>query len=116
MSSSIYDPIPKKQKKHIRFDLSKNQTYIIDNNDSIPQKNSYETTQSVNILASLLFFINAILAYINKYYVFALLFSILTIISILLQLYTTEYTGVLKILAITSVTFTAYLCYTKILV
>jgi hypothetical protein len=102
-----------KKEKHIQFDLSKNQTYIIDNNTH----NSLSTYSSDNIpfitiLSSLLFLTNTILAYVYKYYAYAAFFAFLTITSLVHRLHTTNYTYVIDKIAIAMVIcYGAYVLY-----
>lgn len=96
--------------KHIKFDLSKNQTYIIDNNEtySLPlrvaegklynsgvtllERSSSEADNTedtatryiatITVVTSFLFIINTSLAYSNKNYIYASLFLFLFLTSI----------------------------------
>jgi hypothetical protein len=104
---------PDKKEKHIQFDLSKNQTYIIDNNNtySLSAYSSYNIP-FITILSSLLFLTNTVLAYINKYYVYAGLFGLLTLTSLIYILYRTNYTFIFDKIAISLVVcYGAYVLY-----
>jgi hypothetical protein len=115
MYSIIQDIIDKKttdkKEKHIQFDLSRNQTYIIDNNYSLSTYSS-ENIPFITILSSLLFLTNTILAYINEYYVYALFFLFLTITSLVHRLYTSNYTFIIDKIAIAMVvSYGGYVLY-----
>jgi len=118
MNIDMYDMIPIKTKKHIKFDLSKNEIYIIENRESLVLKlstYSSENMPSITIFTSLLFFINTILAYLNKYYVYAGLFGFLTITSLLFRLYTSNYTYFIDKIAVNLViAYGAYVLYQNI--
>jgi hypothetical protein len=66
----------KKTNKHIQFDLSKNQTYIIDNDNS---GSTYDNIPFITILMFTIFVASTILAYVNEYYVYAGFFGLSTV-------------------------------------
>uniref|UniRef100_A0A6C0HH44 Uncharacterized protein n=1 Tax=viral metagenome TaxID=1070528 RepID=A0A6C0HH44_9ZZZZ len=69
--------------KHIHFDLSQNQTFIINNDidtDNTPVSHSFPT---ITIITSFLFIINTISAYSKQKYIYAALFLCLTLTSIM---------------------------------
>lgn len=100
MNPSLYNTVTnKKVKKHIQFDLSRNETYIIDNRESLSANlfanlstnlSSYSSDNIpfITILTSLLFLVTTVLAYINKYYVYAGLFCFFTILSVIYVIFT----------------------------
>jgi len=93
-----------KKEKHIQFDLSKNQTYFIDNDNNYSLSTySSNNIPFITILSSLLFVTNTILAYINKYYVYALFFAVLTMTSLVHRIRTSNYTFIIDKIAIAMV-------------
>ena len=70
--------VNKKTNKHIQFDLSKNQTYIIDNDNSGSVYLSHNIP-FITILVFTIFVASTILAYVNEYYVYAGFFGLSTV-------------------------------------
>jgi hypothetical protein len=66
--------------RHIRFDLSKNQTYFIENETHNTDNTVYIST--ITVLTSFLFITNTTLACIKKKYIYAALFACLFFTSI----------------------------------
>jgi hypothetical protein len=111
----ITDKNTSKKDKHIQFDLSKNQTYIIDNTRNLLSTYSPDNIPFITILSSLLFLTNTILAYVYKYYVYAGCFLFLTITSLVHRLRTSNYTFIIDKIAIFMVAFYgAYVLYNNI--
>lgn len=111
MQDIIDKPTTNKKEKRIQFDLSRNQTYIIDNNYSLYTYSS-DNIPYITILSSLLFLTNTILAYVNKYYVYASFFLFLTITSLVYRLYPSNYTFIIDKIAITMVvSYGGYMLY-----
>uniref|UniRef100_A0A6C0K1G7 Uncharacterized protein n=1 Tax=viral metagenome TaxID=1070528 RepID=A0A6C0K1G7_9ZZZZ len=101
-----------KGKKHIQFDLSRNQIYIIDNNNHIYPPFSSENIQFITILSSLLFLTNTILAYLNSYYLYALFFAFLILTSLVLRFNRSIYTFIIDKIAIIMVaSYGSYILY-----
>ena len=95
--------------RHIRFDLSKNQTYIIENESGYI---NYDYIPFITILSSLLFITNTGLAYSKKYYVYAGFLLFLTITSLLHRLNTSIYSFIIDKIAISMVVaYGAYMLY-----
>ena len=80
----------KKTNKHIQFDLSKNQTYIIDNDNS-EYAYSSDNIPFIILLVFLLFIASTILAYINEYYVCAGVFCLFMIAYAIRIIYLSKY-------------------------
>lgn len=115
MNPSLYNTLTNKNtEKHIQFDLSRNETYIIDNRETLSSY-SADNMPSITIFTSLLFITNSILAYINKHYVYAGLFALLTITSFLFKFKTNNYTFIIDKIAIILVIFYgSYVLYQNI--
>lgn len=90
-----------KTNKHVKFDLSQNKTFIIDNEFSSIYL--YETIPFITILSSLLFLTNSSFAFFKKNYLYATGFLFLTITSLLFRLYANEYTLLIDKTAILAV-------------
>ena len=107
--------------RHIQFDLSKNQTYIIDNNDDIDtDTNTIRYIATITIVTSFLFIINTSLAYSKKNYIYAGLFLFLFLTSIVHRYIQNTY-GLNKYIFLADeiaiffiVVYGAYMLYTKI--
>ena len=80
-----------KSDRHIHFDLSKNQTYIIDTNNYM-HISAIEYISSITILTSFIFITNTSLAYSKKKYIYAALFLALTITSLIYRYNVNTYT------------------------
>jgi uncharacterized membrane protein len=98
--------------KHIRFDLAKNQTYIIGNDYINSKYSEIDYIPFITILSSLLFVTNTILACSKKYYVYAGFFLFLTITSLIHRLNTSIYTFITdKIAILLVVIYGGYMLY-----
>ena len=79
--------------RHIQFDLSKNQTYIIDNDN---YESVYDNIPFITILVFTLFVASTILAYVNEYYVYAGFFGFSTVASAIHLIYISKYTFIIS--------------------
>lgn len=105
----IINPIINHTNRHIRFDLSKNQTYIIENDSGYID---YDNIPFITILSSLLFITNTGLAYSKKYYVYAGFFLFLTITSLVYSLNTSIYSFIIdKIAILMVIAYGGYVLY-----
>jgi ABC-type multidrug transport system permease subunit len=91
--------------KHIRFDLSKNETHIIENIENYSRIEDYLSLYGpdipfITLMTALLFVINIVLAYLKNYYVYAGLFFFLLITSFMYRCYSCLPTYILDKLAI----------------
>jgi len=80
--------------KHIRFDLSRNQTFIISNNDTneTNEISNHQYFPTITLMTSCLFIINTCLAYSKKNYIYAALFLCLAMSSIIYRYAENKYT------------------------
>ena len=96
MNPIMYNiPTNKKGDKHIQFDLSKNQTYIIDNNESISGYSLDYIPIITMTIVILLLIAATILAYVNNCYVCAGVYGVFTITFLVYLIYTSNYTFIL---------------------